>query len=103
MTNPPGAVKVTAVQLRQLFNQGQYYQRLLDGELRGYMKRDGHPANPIANEPVCTHSQLVVYYESAGGEIARVHQYVRSDGTLGLSGRPDPKRLLVNGVIYWTP
>ena len=34
-------------------------------------------------------------------EVARVHQYLRTDGTLGGSGRrPDPKRLYEDGVLY---
>jgi hypothetical protein len=30
-----------------------------------------------------------------------VHQYLRPDGTLGLSGRPDPKLVLYEGVVYY--
>jgi hypothetical protein len=43
---------------------------------------------------------MVSYYDSAGNEIARVHQYLRRDGKIGLSGKPDPKRLFENGVLY---
>ena len=32
--------------------------------------------------------------------VAGVHQYLRRDGTIGASGRPDPKELFVNGTLY---
>lgn len=35
-----------------------------------------------------------------GQKVAGVHQYLRVDGTLGASGRPDPKELLIGGVLY---
>jgi hypothetical protein len=42
----------------------------------------------------------VAYIDQNGREVALVHQYVRSDGSLGASGMPDPKRLFENGVLY---
>jgi hypothetical protein len=32
---------------------------------------------------------------------ASIHRYLRPDGTLGASGRPDPKRLVEGGVKYF--
>jgi hypothetical protein len=32
--------------------------------------------------------------------LAVVHRYLRTDGTLGASGRPDPKRLREGGILY---
>jgi hypothetical protein len=44
---------------------------------------------------------LVNYIDLAQGRtVARVHQYLRMDGSLGASGRPDPKMLYIDGVIY---
>jgi hypothetical protein len=51
--------------------------------------------------PFCTRSQLISYLDDAGQEVARVHQYLQPDGTLGASGRPDPKRLLHDGILYF--
>jgi len=34
--------------------------------------------------------------------VALVHQYLRSDGTLGASGQPDPKRIVIGNVVYAT-
>ncbi len=84
-----------------MFNDGHYWCRAQRGELRQYLKRNGHPSPPLANEPDCTHSQLIIYYDQQGNEVARVHQYLRPDGTIGLSGRPEPKRLIAGGVIYY--
>ena len=59
-----------------------------------------HPAEPAAGEPFCTHSQMIAYRDAQGKEVARAHQYKRPDGTLGLSGKPDPKRMYAGGVVY---
>jgi hypothetical protein len=44
---------------------------------------------------------MVSYLDSDGNEVARVHQYLRPDGTIGASGKPDPKRLLDGGILYY--
>ena len=59
-----------------------------------------NPAPPAAGQPTNTLSQMVSYIDAGGQEVARVHQYLRPDGTIGAKGRPDPKRLLENGVLY---
>lgn len=59
-----------------------------------------HPSRTQANEPFCTWTQEVFYIDANNQEIARIHQYLRPDGTLGASGRPDPKQLIENGVMY---
>jgi hypothetical protein len=41
----------------------------------------------------------VYYYTQDGNPIAVVHQYLRPDGTIGASGRPDPKRLFLEDRI----
>lgn len=53
-------------------------------------------APSAANQPPGTRSQMISYRDASDKEIARVHQYLKPDGTLGASGRPDPKRLLIN-------
>ena len=59
-----------------------------------------HPAPHRSGHPLCTLSQTLAYFDDQDQEVARVHQYKRPNGTLGGSGRPDPKRLLVEGIIY---
>lgn len=59
-----------------------------------------HPSLMAANEPFCTYSQMVSYRDTQNKEIARVHQYLRPDGSIGASEKPDPKRLFEDGVLF---
>ena len=43
---------------------------------------------------------MVSFLDSDNNELARVHQYLRPDGTIGASGKPDPKRLLEGNILY---
>lgn len=54
----------------------------------------------MAGEPFCTRSQIVAYRDHLGHQVARVHQYLRPDGTIGLSERPDPQQLMEDGILY---
>lgn len=84
-----------------MFNDGQYWERALTGDLREVLTADTHPDVPLnPNDPPCTRSQYITYFDRDGNKIAGVHQYLRPDGKIGLSGRPEPKRLLVDGVLY---
>ena len=88
---------VSEAVIRQHFNEGRFWERVQSGDLRADLKRNGHPATLPAGEPSCTHSQTLNYYASNGELIAVVHQYKRPDGSLGGSGRPDPKWLSLSG------
>ncbi|MBW3578328.1 MAG: hypothetical protein KY462_11435 [Actinobacteria bacterium] len=74
-------------QLRRLFNEGEFYERMLGGELSA-MKVDENRPSKAANQPAGTRSEEWLYDEGAT-VVARVHQYVLPDGTIGASGRPD--------------
>jgi hypothetical protein len=89
--------------MRKIFNDGNYWQRATSGDLRAIVLEDAHPSRTLANEPFCTHSQMVSYRDADNNEVARVHQYLRPDKTIGASGRPDPKRILENGILYRLP
>ena len=87
--------------MRCRFNRARYWERLRAGEFSAVIKRSAHPAPPSSGQPHCTHSQSVYYIDLASGaEVARVHQYLRPDNTIGGSGKPDPKRLVQNGIMY---
>ena len=92
---------VSKERIQELFNQCQYYELALRGELRQRVFRYDNHLKPKQRqklgEPRCTRSQIVVYYNSEGHPIALVHQYKRKNGDLGQSGRPDPKRLFISG------
>jgi hypothetical protein len=100
MAEPPPVRLVSRQELYQLFNDGEYWERAQRGELHQQLRRDRHPASPAAPVPYCTRSQTIKYLDSTGAEVALVHQYLRPDGSLGASGRPEPKRLFVDGVLW---
>lgn len=88
--------------IRKLFNDGQYYHRVLSGQLTTYIKADVVLKAPPEGEPPGTRSQIVIYYDKASHFVALVHQYLRPDGELGASGKPDPKKLFHEGRMYAT-
>jgi hypothetical protein len=83
-----------------MFNDDKYWEQAKEGILHTIVKTNRHPSSPRANEPVCTRSQYIIYLDENGNKVAGVHQYLRTDATIGASGRPDPKRLLVNAILY---
>ncbi len=85
--------------MRRRFNRGRYYERMLAGELAIRMKQS-HPSRTKADEPFCTWTQEVFYLDATNQEVARIHQYLRPDGTLGASGLPDPKQIFEDGLMY---
>ena len=98
MTRP--SRRVTPQELRDLFNAGAYYERVASNELIATIESE-RPARTEANEPPGTLSQMVWYYDASLQRLALIHQYLRPDGSLGGSGRPDPKRLLLNEEILF--
>jgi hypothetical protein len=94
-------IRVSATELRAMFNEGRYYERVQAGELLEVVGYNRHPCPPRVNEPFCTRSQTVHYVDLREGRVvAVVHQYLREDGSLGASGRPDPKRISQGTTIY---
>lgn len=63
--------------------------------------KERHPARPKSGEPFCTRSQMVSYM-AGDVELARAHRYLRPDGSLGASGKPDPK-LFFDGQCRYVP
>ena len=93
--------RVSAVQLRRMFNEGRYYERLRAGEFVAYLTYDKHPCPEGAGEEYCTRSQLVKYVDlQEGRTVAEVHQYLRKDCAIGASGKPDPKSLIQGRTVY---
>lgn len=97
MDRPPEKL-VPARTIQTLFNEGRYYERTLLGEFRTQVLKSRVPKHLHTREPPGTLSQIVAYY-GPQGRVAVVHQYLRPDGSLGASGRPDPKQLLHEGTL----
>jgi hypothetical protein len=100
MSEKPKRIEVADHELRRMFNEGRYWERMNSGEFFEVLYREGHPSPKDSREPPCTRSQIIAYVDARGRQIAVVHQYVRKDGALGGSGRPDPKKLFHRGHIY---
>jgi hypothetical protein len=90
---------VTKDLIRQVFNKGNYFERIKSGELIAHLTRNSHQNPPPTGEPFCTHSQILYYYTKEDTLVAVVHQYHRPDGNIGGSGLPDPKRLVLPDKI----
>lgn len=83
--------------IRGAFNAGNYWQRAESEEFIQVIEKEKHPFPPPRGEELCCWSQYVVYRTRDGRFVGGVHQYRRQDGTLGGSGKPDPKALIHEG------
>ncbi len=100
---PPVVTKVSCDIIRQKFRDSQYPDRIANGELvRKYLYNEAlkNPGNMLPPEPKGTRSQVIRYTDENRQIVAVVHRYMRPDGTLGASGKADPKRLRIGDIIY---
>lgn len=89
--------------IRALFNNSQYFEKIKKGLLQKKVIQTTPLKNPHEKgEPPGTCSEIILYRERKTGFFAIVHQYTRPDGSIGASGKPDPKRLKIAGKIYGT-
>jgi hypothetical protein len=92
VTNPP-RVELSATDLRTLYAQSNYPQRIKSSELDRYVTWE-------RRLPGGGFSRIITYTEK--GQTAKllvVHQRVRKDGT---TTQPDPKQIVWQDVTYWT-
>ena len=99
---PPEPVKrVPPETIRTIFNNSQYTRLIAEGHLVPHVLSDKVLQNPhLRREPPGTRSQIIRYVDLAGQWVVMIHQYLRPDGSLGGSGKPDPKRLRIAGTIF---
>lgn len=91
---------VTVEELRARFNASGYAQRITSGNGLHERFRRNVPVGAAHHQPTGTRSQLVDYVDDGGRSVALVHQYRLADGSIGASGLPDPKWLVLDGVLY---
>ena len=92
---PSTPVPVADDKIRSAFNAGKFFEKSVTGEITTTLTYDSHAEPPLATEPGCTRSQICEYWLD-GTIVALVHQYLRPDGSIGASGRPDPKVLVLD-------
>ena len=99
MTRHLLSVRITQRELQDKFNnnEGGYPERI--DSLPCVCIYD-EPANLKSRQPPGTRSKLYKYFDGYKG-VMWLHCFERPDGTLGGSGKMDPKRLLVDGVEYY--
>ena len=93
-------VAVTAQELFRIFDQSKILQRVKAGELTERVLRSG-PAAPEYGQPPGTESRYVGYIDRAGEKLAEAHYFRCPDGSIGASGRIDPKIVLHQGTLYF--
>jgi hypothetical protein len=99
-SDSPRVESIPSPELRRLFISSGLQSLIDSGALSELLEKDAHPSQTIAQEPFCTRSQIVGYANEEGVVVVRVHRYLRTDGSIGASGRPDPKYLVISGVTY---
>lgn len=86
-----------------MFIESQYPFMIAEGLLipqQPYL-RDDHLKEPETwKGPRCTRSQMIRYIDRSGQWAVEVHQYLRQNGTLGASGKADPKRLRMGKTVF---
>lgn len=104
---PPPSIRVERVSARTLqaiFNQSQYPELIASNSIEKITIRSALMGNDEVLRkkklPIGTKSEIIVYRDKGKNLYVKIHQYLCPDGTLGCSGKPDPKSMLLNGVMY---
>jgi hypothetical protein len=84
-----------------MFNDSTIPNQIKSGQLRKKIMHQGHPSPLRSGQPRCTYSQILSFSDDQGNKVAVCHQYKRPDGTIGGSGKPDPKRIMVGDTIFF--
>lgn len=99
MTKPPIARKPVSQEfLNHAFNDGHWAEKLCTyREVKFYHR----PTPPEAHQPLGTDTIGIKYYDPEGNLAAIVFYYKKPDGSLGASGQPSPKGLLIGGIWHY--
>lgn len=99
---PPDRVKrVSPETIRAMFNNSQCPELIRTGDMVPEVIKDSVMQDPhLKGEPKGTRSQVIRYLDQTGQWVVVVHQYLRPNGALGGSGRPDPKRIKIGETIF---
>jgi hypothetical protein len=101
--SPVPIVRINLTQMRALFNEESFLRLVQNGRIIPVVAHSGTPAEDAVlalKLPPGTKSQMLSYRDTNNLEMARAHQYLLPDGTIGASGKPDPKRFFKDGILY---
>ena len=98
--NKAPRIRISENELRGKFNsnEGGYPARRASLKLRRVYDE---PASPLSKQEPGTRSIVDTYYDDADRKVMTLHCFLKPDGTLGGSGKPDPKELLVDDIMYY--
>src|ERR1022692_4504349 len=93
-------IRISENELRGKFNgnEGGYPARRASLKVRRVYDE---PASPMSKQEPGTRSIVDSYYDDDDRKVMTLHYFLKPDGTLGGSGRPDPKELMVDGIMYY--
>ena len=86
--------------MREAFNSQQFDEKARLGQISFRQEGNASAAPPHLNFPEGTVSRRVAVIGGNGKKLAICHQYVLPDGSLGASGRNDPKQILVGDELW---
>jgi hypothetical protein len=96
---PKTVRRVTKDEILRAFNKGEFWEQAKSRVLKVRLFKERH-ADPVrTGQPYCTRTQMLVYSTQDGDPIALVHQYLRPNGTVGASGKPSPKKLVIDNEL----
>ncbi|HEX2049611.1 MAG TPA: hypothetical protein VHJ34_03140 [Actinomycetota bacterium] len=90
-------VEIPASEMRALFNE--YFLPRIEAGVLSEGVIISSKASPKSGQPSGTLSQTLAYSDGTR-TVATAHRFLLKDGSLGGSGRPDPKSLVWEGTIY---
>jgi hypothetical protein len=93
-------VKISQRELQDKFNRNDGGSPLRMDSLRKECTYD-QPAHPRSGQVAGARSRIDKFFDGDQLVIV-VHYFLKPDGTLGWSGKYDPKKLLISGVLYWS-
>jgi hypothetical protein len=90
--------------LRRLFNEGKYIQKITSQELTARSIRcnevDPNSDKIGSTIPKGSISQTLRLFDANNDFVAEFQRYIRPEGTIGASGYNDPKRMGINGLRF---
>lgn len=96
--------RVSKARIRQIFDGSQHRIAIENGIYREAVTDDSTLQPATARQkgfPVGTRTQFVRYYDSNERYLVGMHRYILPDGTVGASGRADPKYVVIADAIYY--